>query len=130
MSARIIGFLAEVFKGDSWAIINELEKLSLLNPKYYADADKLREIIDYGQPLAQQKFFFAVNGILRNSSISKKLINLETLLSYQEEPPKIFNFLASFANTLPAIKKMADYDVAIKSGKMDYEEALVDLVLG
>lgn len=129
LSARAIGFLAEIFKGDSWAMINELEKLSLISPENL-EVDKLKEIIDYGQPIAQQKFFYAVNGILRNSSMEQKLVNLEILLSYQEEPAKIFNFLASLANTPLIIRKMADYDVAIKSGKMDYEEALVDFVLG
>ena len=128
LSAWAIGFLAEIFKGDSWAMINELEKLILIDKKNL-EINKLQEIVDYYQPIAQQNFFYAVNGILRNSSIGQKLVNLENLLAYQEEPAKIFNFLASLANTPPLIKKMADYDVAIKSGKMDYEEVLVDFVL-
>src|SRR3989344_1837546 len=129
LSARAIRFLSEIFKGDSYAMINELEKLSLLDNKSL-EINQLQEVVDYYQPIAQQNFFYAVNGILRNPSMGQKLVNLENLLAYQEEPAKIFNFLASFANTLPVIKKMADYDVAIKSGKMDYEEALVDFALG
>lgn len=129
LSNRAISFLAEVFKGDSWGVINELGKLSLLNEKNL-EINKLQEIIDYFQPLVQQKFFFAVNGILSNLSARQKLINLEILFSYQEEPAKIFNFLASLAKNIDTIRRLADYDAAIKSGKMDYEEALVEFTLG
>src|SRR3989344_5232025 len=99
LSARAIEFLAEIFKGDSWAMINELEKLSLLSLKN-PEVAQLREIIDYEQPLIQQKFFYVVNGILGNLSASQKLVNLEILFSYQEEPAKIFNFLASLAKNI------------------------------
>ena len=129
LSARVICFLAEIFKGDSWAMINELGKLSLLSSKNLEVA-QLREIIDYEQPLIQKNFFYAINEILKNSSIiGQKLVNLENLLAYQEEPTKIFNFLASLAKNISIIRKLADYDVAIKSGKMDYDEALVDFML-
>lgn len=119
LTPAAINFLADFFQGDNWALINELEKLSLFNRKDF-DAVDLRRKIIYYKPMEFSRFFYALNNL--------SLVNLEILFSQQEEPAKIFNFLASAAKG-QAIKKLADYDEAIKSGKMDYEEALVDLVL-
>ena len=119
LTPAAIDFLADVFQGDSWALINELEKLSLFNRKDF-DVVDLKQKIAYYKPMEFSSFFYALNNL--------SLINLEILFSGQEEPVKIFNFLASAARG-PAIKKLADYDEAIKSGKMDYEEALVIFTL-
>ena len=52
---------------------------------------------------------------------------LETMLALSDPPAKIFNILASqWAEKTP---HMAEYDLAVKSGKVDYEEALVDLLI-
>lgn len=119
LTPAAINFLADFFQGDNWALINELEKLSLFNRKDF-DISDLKRKITYYKPMEFNRFFYALNNL--------SLVNLEILFSQQEEPAKIFNFLASAAKG-QAIKKFADYDAAIKSGKMDYEEALVDLVL-
>mgnify|MGYP001561295106 FL=1 len=119
LTPAAIDFLANIFQGDNWALINELEKLSLFNRKDF-DFSDLKQKIFYYKPMEFTRFFYALNNL--------SLANLEILFSQQEEPAKIFNFLASVARG-PTIKKLADYDEAIKSGKMDYEEALVDLVL-
>jgi hypothetical protein len=42
--------------------------------------------------------------------------------------PKLFNILAS--QWKEKISQFARYDLAIKSGKLDYEEALLDAVIG
>jgi hypothetical protein len=44
-----------------------------------------------------------------------------------EAGPKLFNILASQWKEKTAA--MAEFDFAIKSGKLEYEEALVDLVI-
>jgi len=119
LTPAAIDFLADVFQGDSWALINELEKLSLFNRKDF-DVVDLKQKIAYYKPMEFSRFFYALNNL--------SLVNLEILFSGQEEPAKIFNFLASAARG-PAIKKLADYDEMIKSGKIDYEEALVDFVI-
>ncbi len=60
----------------------------------------------------------------------EKIEALEELFFAREEPAKIFNILASRNYLSPEmLKKLADYDVAVKSGKMDYDEVLVDLAL-
>ena len=55
---------------------------------------------------------------------------LEKLFISSEEPAKIFNILAGL-DRLPdeLIRRLADYDIAVKSGKLDYEEILLSLVL-
>jgi hypothetical protein len=100
--------LAQNHNGDTWAIITELDKLALGGSL---------------EPLQRQEdFFLLLNRIPRGD-----LAALSRLLE-SEDPAKIFNILSAQKN--PAWKtKMADYDVAIKSGKLDYAEALLELVV-
>ena len=128
LEPRAILFLADVFIGDSWGLINELDKFSLLDKKSFS-ADDLKKIIDYYKPISSSDFFIKIKNFSFSRSLAQKLENLEFLLE-NEDPAKIFNFLSSFSSNQPAlIKKFADYDVAVKSGKMEYEEILLDLAL-
>ena len=128
LTADAAGFLAIYFSEDAWGLINEIEKLSLFNDKNF-NASRLGEIIDYDKPTSLNDFFKKINALAFSSSLKEKLVNLEVLLGH-EEPAKIFNFLASFSSNSPdLVEKFADYDVAIKSGKMDYEEVLLSMVL-
>ena len=123
---KAISFLADVFIGDSWGLINELDKFSLFNKKFFS-VDDLKNFIDYYKPISSSDFFIKIKNFFFSHSLAQKLENLEFLLE-SEDSAKIFNFLASFSSNQPVlIQKFADYDVAIKSGKMEYEEALLDL---
>jgi hypothetical protein len=67
-----------------------------------------------------------ING-LKNYDIKNRLYAFETMLAANDPPAKIFNILASqWQEKTP---HMAEYDLAVKSGKVDYEEALVDLLI-
>lgn len=126
IDAKAISFLAKIFQGDSWGLINELNKLSLLDKKSIS-IDDLKNFVDYYKPINSSDFFTQIRNFAFSRSLGQKVANLEILLK-DEDPAKIFNFLASFASNQPALlKKFADYDVAVKSGKMDYEEVLLDL---
>ncbi len=128
LSPAAVVFLAEVFSGDIWALVNEMEKLSLFNSKNF-DAVRLRELVAYYKPLDSGEFFSQLSGV-SSGRFYGRIANLEFLLSRGEEPAKIFNILAaSFRNSSETVKKFADYDAAIKSGKTDYEEALIDMAL-
>lgn len=123
------GFLAQVFQEDTWGLITELDKLALLDNKNI-NLKYLKEIVEYNQPVSFPEFFSAIRNLSSGRILSQRIIALETLLINQEEPAKIFNFLASLkSNPLPLIQRFADYDVAVKSGKMDYDEVLVDFAL-
>ena len=73
--------------------------------------------------------FFAMIGKLSGRSPFSQKISSLTWLLETDEPAKIFNMLSAFAKAPEEKIKMADYDVAIKSGKLEYEEALLDLVI-
>ncbi|MEK7162971.1 MAG: hypothetical protein AAB696_01655 [Patescibacteria group bacterium] len=136
LTPKAISFLSEIYYGDGWGLINELEKLSLISKNSPIDTEDLKKVCDYGYE--SPDIFGYINAVSRNwsfgsaqdKSLSQRIIALEKLFIAQEEPVKIFNIFASL-NQLPIqlIKKLADYDVMVKSGKMDYDEVLVDLAL-
>ena len=101
------------YEGDSWGAVTELIRLSL-----------------GGTSEAQFKTpdFFPLVQALKNASVSVRLPAL-TMALEREEPAAIFNVLAALVD-FPTKQIMADYDVAIKSGKLEYEEALLGFVLG
>ena len=103
--------------GDKWWLVTELDKLALGSP---AAIEPVRE---------DQNFFGLINKFRNADSVGYALPALERLLDF-EEPAKIFNMISSFAKASEDLRKMADYDAAIKSGKMEYPEALLDLALG
>lgn len=128
LSADAVMFLAGVFNGNIWSLINELDKLSLVGDKNF-NTERLREIIDDDKPAVGNEFFKQVSALSFSRSLPQKIVNLEILLN-KEDPARIFNVLASFSSNPPdLIRKFADYDIVIKSGKMDYEEVLVDFSL-
>ncbi|MEK7144116.1 MAG: hypothetical protein AAB820_02175 [Patescibacteria group bacterium] len=126
LSDRAVDFLADFFAGDNWGLISELDKLSFLNKKEL-DIDDLKAAGDYNQ---SPNIFGYINSVSRNYRLSQKMFMLEKLFISSEEPAKIFNILVGL-DRLPdeLIRRLADYDIAVKSGKLDYEEILLSLVL-
>lgn len=128
LTVDAIKFLARIFNNDSWGLINELDKLSLFSSVSF-DADRLKNLIDDFRPLIMDQFFSRLYALSGSRPLKQKIVGLEVLLN-SEEPAKIFNILAASSRNRPMeIKRFADYDVAVKSGKIDYEEALLDLCL-
>lgn len=127
LAPAALNFLTTVFEGDTWALINELDKLSLLGSKKFKE-EELTALVDYYKPLESSSFFYGLNDFF-NPFLGRRIIALEKLLLYGEEPAKIFNILAASRNSSSMLGKFADYDVEIKSGKLDYEEALTELIL-
>ncbi len=129
LTSTAINFLAESFSGDSWGLVNEIEKLSLVKENII-DINKIEEISDYIMtPNVKQNAYYLIMDLISSQSFSQKIRNLEILFSNQEEPAKIFNILASQAQSVRLVQKIADYDPLVKSGRLDYEEVLLDLVI-
>ena len=105
--------LVRNYTGDEYGLITDLEKIALgASP----------------EPFTGKNNFFALATVLQSEGpASYKLPALERLLQ-DDEPAAIFNFVASRANS-ELKTKMADLDVAIKSGKTEYEEALLGLAI-
>lgn len=112
--------LISSFGGDLWAISTEIEKISFSGSPVVAD--------NY----SGLNYFTVANSFKFGRNPGERLAALEILLTkLKEDPARVFNGLAYSVprGTLPEtwFKMMADYDVAVKSGKMDYAEALVDM---
>lgn len=130
LTQRALNFLAQEFNSDTWALVTEIEKLSLIikeGEKTAVDLPRILKIGDYQQAL---NFFSFINAIERYEQMPGKIKALEELFFARQEPVKIFNVLAAGRYLSPElIRELADFDVAVKSGKMDYDEVLLDLAL-
>jgi len=122
-------FLGAVYQGNSWALVTELQKLAALKiPTESAGANVAvhKNDLDAFGLETTPNYWALLNG-LKSYDMRARLSALETLFSINDPAPKIFNiFSAQAGEKLP---RMAAYDIAIKSGKLDYEEALLDLAI-
>lgn len=100
------------YEGNTWGLITTLETISLGGT--------------ITEPFLAPAFFPALQKLAHGSI--KERVPLLTSLLETTEPAAIFNILASLVSG-PLKTKMADYDIAIKSGKLEYEEALTDFVI-
>jgi len=127
LSAPAAHFLAESFKGSVQGAINELEKLSLVFP---GKSVGVAELISVGEYRQAPNIFSFINAVSAGWPVSRKITALEEIFLNQEEPAKIFNILAAGKRlSFETINRLADYDIAVKSGKLEYDEVLVDLAL-
>src|SRR3989344_5592699 len=112
--------LEAAYTGDSWGLVTELDKLALMRKP------------EFETPLALSQSYFALLAKLKSSHTSAggRLAALERIFSdHKEDPARVFNSIAYKANSPEEGELLADYDVAVKSGKLDYEEVLLDLAL-
>lgn len=114
-------FLADVFARDTWGLSSELESLCLLHPGASID------LPDLGHLAPASDDFFNTIFLLQSDRLEVRLRSLERLLAHSHEPAKIFAVFASVAKKQTA--RCGQFDVLIKQGKLDYEEALVDLAI-
>ena len=117
-----LGFLARNYTGNSWGVITEIEKLSSLGKTRIELKDVEGTMLE-----ALPDFWSVMNG-LKSHEIGERLFILEKLFAVHEPAAKIFNILSSMSKDRAT--DFADYDLKVKSGKLEYEEALVDAVLG
>ena len=113
--------LVEKFKNDTWGLMTAIEKLSLFDKPSFGG--EIADILD----IYEENNFFNCIGQMAHGDLQTKISTLERLLAEKGDGAKIFNVLAY--QKKEHIVQFADYDVAIKSGKIDYEEALLDFVL-
>ena len=102
---------------DIWGLITELRVASLAGKTSRELENKLDDGGNIFNKIAE----------LKRGSLRITLPTLERLL-YGEDAAKIFNMLA-YQMSANEKARFADYDVAIKSGKLDYPEALLEYVL-
>ncbi len=129
VSPEAADFLVFALRRDTQLIMNELEKVALYynEPSRELSRQDVELLIDY---LESPDIFAFTNAVTKQGPIASRLTPLERLLINQEEPAKVFNIFAKnqFID-LATVRMLADYDIAIKSGKLDYETAFVDICL-
>ena len=114
-------FLGGVYGGDSWALVTEIQKLASFKSSI------TRKDLDVFDFLIAPDYWSLVNG-MKSNDMRSRITALEKLFSTNEPAAKMFNMLASQWREKTA--QMAEYDFAVKSGKLNYEEVLLSLVLG
>lgn len=130
-SPDAVRFLGTVHKGDSWALVTELQKLAALVSGSLPGGKAAARAVDKGALdalglEAAPDYWMLLNG-MKNFDGRVRLASLERLFALNDPPAKIFNILAAQAGE--KAPRMAEYDLAVKSGKLDYEEALLDMAL-
>jgi len=115
----------EAFTGNSWGMATELDKLSLLDEKIITK-DILRIHLHATLKL---NLFESIREFNMTRGLGKRLAILEELLSTAGELAAAFNMAAAFAHSPADKEKAAAYDAAVKSGKLEYDEALTGLAL-
>lgn len=119
ISPAYVHALSEQYAGDSWGVVTHLEMMALGS----STSLTMNGAID---PSVRYDFFPLVQS-LKSPSSTTRVSALSRLLE-REDPAAVFNVFASLVS--PAQKPLlADYDVAIKSGKLEYGEALLELIL-
>lgn len=114
-------FLAEVYEGDTWALMTELQKISS-SGRAVIDRKDLEHL-----DLEVAPDFWALLYGLKAQNVRTRVATLEKILAYGESPAKVFNIVSYQLPEKLALS--ARCDVLIKSGKLDYEEALLSLSL-
>ncbi len=121
LSPSAAEFLGNVYAGDTWGLATELQKLA----GFKSTIDK-KDLNEFDFAVAPD-YWGLVNG-MKSFDIKNRLFALETLFALNDPAPKIFNIVAAGAGE--KAPRMAEYDLAVKSGKLEYEEVLLDLAIG
>lgn len=118
-----VGFASE---GESvGAGMAELEKLALAGLKQPISLSDAKSVIKW---FSRDEVFYITRGLVGYEDWRRKVGMLERAFLQREAGAHVFNSLAYQVRGADAIS-LADYDVSIKSGGLEYEEALLAFIL-
>lgn len=121
LTSEALSFISRVYEGDTWRLITEFEKLRFV-PRSPIGKGNLEY---FGLEVAPS-FEELLYG-LKSGNRSARFSALEKLFASHEPLPRMFYTIPYW---MPEkLRLFSRYDIAVKSGKLEYEEALVDLVL-
>lgn len=121
LSAEAGRFLADCYQGDAWRLVTELEKLSFLEKPLIHQADL------NGLGLEAAPVFWSLVSDLRSPSRAARLASLDRLLSTNEPAARVFSTVAY--QWTDHLDLFAAADVRIKTGRYEFEEALLEAAL-
>ncbi|MBI3589334.1 MAG: hypothetical protein HY093_02905 [Candidatus Liptonbacteria bacterium] len=122
-------FLGNVYQNNTWGLVTELEKIQHLGNLSHGSGPRVeidvRDLEDLG--VEQAPNFWSLILGFKSRNVAQRLWALEKVLGTNDPPAKIFNILAY---QLPdKLRDLARYDLMVKSGKLEYEEVLLDLAI-
>lgn len=120
----LFSYLSSLEGERSWVVFGELKKAAFLGKKTISKKD-LEEISLFPQ---FDKVWTLTKKILESKKIDDKLSALEKLIASGTDYYYVFNSLA-FNASFKHLEKLAQLDIALKSGKMDIKEAILLFVL-
>jgi len=120
-----INYLEKTESDRSWLAVNELDKISLAN---FPQPISLEDVLSCVNWLPKEEVFVITRLLLKEKDWRRRLGLLESLFLQKEDSRRIFNSLAFQAEGKKALL-LADYDISVKSGGLEYEEALLDFCL-
>jgi len=109
---------------DLFAFENEIIKLSYLNRSI--NKDFLLSLSEYK---LKANFWDYAKDIISPSDMRRSFIALENIISQKIEPFSLFNYLAKNAKTKFLTSKLYELDKRIKSGLLEIDQALLEIVL-
>lgn len=113
-------------EGKTWRAIMELEKLALLSGGGEISEESVERAIHYS-PV--RDFYGLARNVLFGRSLALRLSALEELSAGNFDSGWVFNTLCFLAKG-PETVRLAEADVAVKSGRLDYEAALTKIAIG
>lgn len=108
-----------------WHATHELDKFSFVKEKKPFTVDDVGKLLSTF-PVGRVTTFTRTLALEKDTW--KKLVALETALAVTGAPPYVFNSLA-YQIRGDDVVRCADYDISVKSGVLEYEEALTDFAL-
>lgn len=109
----VVKDISVLYAGDTWAAVTELFRVASGGV--------------VAQKQEQGDFISAIRGLHSVGRTAARLRSLYVLLE-NDDPAKVFNMAAAFSGGAGKVR-FADFDIAIKSGRLGYEEALLEYVL-
>ncbi len=119
LSKELTNKLADIYDGNTWGLVTEIQTLAL-----YAKPNKDTHT---SQPMTLQGSLWAQLGGLRSPSRPHRLAQLERMIAAGEPAPKLFALLSYQSKIM--LPEAAALDRRIKGGKLDYDDALLALVI-
>ncbi|HUY69464.1 MAG TPA: hypothetical protein VMU70_00330 [Candidatus Tyrphobacter sp.] len=117
LSPSAISTLIETYGSDSWGLTRELDKMAL--------GGRLSNLYSRGN------YFELIGALKYGREIRKRLAALEFILSARkDDAARVFNSLAyGMSGKKDFLGQLSGLDLEVKSGRLEYEEALLKAVL-
>jgi DNA polymerase III delta subunit len=117
-----VEYIAEINQKNTWKLIQDVAKLALSTNKVITKKEYERICA-----IESPHDFFSLVMAMHTKQQNKKIRSVELLIRKGNDPAKIFNIVAVLARD--NIKTYAQLDILIKSGRIDYDDALLALAI-